>query len=187
MLTCMWIGFFTIQKCYLAVGQKHLKKPRVSTLHLSSPKLNGCSPFPLLLLEFQSRQLSRSYSLTWLVFFLPPSTSLCDQSPFAKRYLFCCLAPAVGWEKLYCLAFLYFIQGGLHEGLGSLYCQLRFDPHPQLQFHMDMKKVQTKQIKYSSRVRFTACMGVSSPSQLCSISWEFDIFPQMALWILLPF
>lgn len=136
MLTCMWIGFFTKQKCYLAVGQKYLKKPRVSILHLASPKLNCCSPSPGLLPEFQSSQLRRSYSLTWVVFFLPLSIPVYDRSPFTERYLFCCLVPAVGWEKLYCLAFLYFIQGGLHEGLESLYCQLCFDPHLQLQFHM---------------------------------------------------
>lgn len=54
--------------------------------------------------------------------------------------------------------------------------------------HWEMKKrPRESKCKYTGRVRFAAWMGVSSPSQLCSISWEFDTFPQMALWILLPF
>lgn len=54
--TYIGMCFFTVLKCYLAVGQKHLKKSRVSVLHSASPDHSAEWLFPLLLPQFHPRQ-----------------------------------------------------------------------------------------------------------------------------------
>lgn len=81
-------------------------------------------------------------------------------------------------QKLPRPAFLSLIHGDLE----MLYCKLCSDPHP----HGGGNSPQ-KANGCSSRGRFTAWMGVSSPSQLFCIPQELDTFPPLALGILVPF
>lgn len=173
MPTCICILFLAVLKCYLAVGQKSLRKSRIPLLHLASAKhRTSAGWFPLLLPKFQHRQLRRNQPLTWNPFFLPPPPSLDGQSPFAKSSLFCFLLPC---RKTALHVSVRYLQRSLWKSGVSLLLAMFWYPSTAIIPHGDKKKKKRKQTHHTSVVRFTACMVVSSQSQLCSISGEFDL------------
>lgn len=145
------ISLFMVLRSYLAVGQKHLKESRVSTLQISKSPVEW-DLFPVLLPQFQPKQPRTSAGQRLL-----PSR-ICNLR--GSLWLHGACFAGADSQKLPCPAFLSLIHGDLE----SFYCQLCSDPHPQLQFHMEVGTVQRKQIS-------AAVEGGSLPG------WEFPARP----------